>query len=197
MAKKQSPAKKSLLTIVLFVGIIYVVIGMIAKLSDNKETPRSGVTVTPKPIAEIKPITQASTRKGWVTYTNNTFGYEVDVPSSSLLLQEDIDSYTRIQNYSPANDTPGLAAGEYYLEIFTNDSTSKDAYSCRNELNNAVTATFGDVTGHKGSMNVGGDSAPVVYALCVEKDSTNFNITVSENLSKYSREIVNSFRFIN
>jgi hypothetical protein len=197
--------------VLILFGIIVLLLAILLfgykAISKKIENSSNSISKTPLPYIiniendkqEPREITKDSSKNGWVTYMNNIYGYEIDVPSGSLLIQEDVNApnnYTRIQNYPANSATPELVKGEYYLEISTNNAKSIDAYSCKEGLFNPIEITLNGIKAYKGTLPPGGDSAPITYALCFEKDSINFNISVSEGFNNLSREIINSFRFI-
>lgn len=149
---------------------------------------------------EEQPITKESSKKGWVTYVNSEYDFQIDIPTGSLLIQED-ENYVRIQNYSFNDDTEGLGKEKYYLEIYINKIASIESYdpnSCQAELVNPTKVTLNGASGFKGSRKPGGgESAPIRYGLCIQKDSMVFNVIASESFDSLSQEIVNSFIFKN
>lgn len=152
------------------------------------------------------PITKLSSKPGWITYSSSKFGYEIDVPAGSFVKNGDnyeLFQYTRIQNYTTQDyenaDYFNLIKGDYYLEIQVYDSDKERDESCLNtdNLKDVVKVTINNVIGYKGYIKeAGGESAPIIYSMCIKSDSKIYNLAASEYIPTVSKSIVDSFRFV-
>ena len=136
------------------------------------------------------------------TYTNTQYGFEFKYPPNSTIeLRQDLNyQYIRLQNYSSTDDRMGLAAGEYYLEIFIFDNSlgHKSSQSCQQSVVNPKKVELGTVAGYRGYGEEGGDAGGIRFALCAERPEVYFYIQGTENNEKAPlvNPIFDSFRFI-
>ncbi len=199
--KKVKTNNKFILAISLFI-----LAGLISLLITSKNSQFANTLQYPNtsdPQQTPRPITMKSGKKGFVRYANNMHKYQLDVPEGSILEVEDEyapNKYTRIQNYPNNRMYPGLAKGEYFLEINTYDPKLgvKLQKPCPEYLVSPIKIVFqNEVVGYKGKLFIeGGDHSTINNSLCVEKDSVVFLVTASEDVESVSKLIINSFKFL-
>lgn len=144
-----------------------------------------------EPIQETIENKEASIQNGVFIDPNSGVRFEVPEDSTLSVEKDGNGQYIRIQNYTADDSKLALAKEDFYIEVFTSESS--EMKDCEEEYPEFTLVKDGI---YSGLPDQGGDSGGERYGFCFDKASVYMQVTENNSENPVRKMIIDSLEVL-